>query len=573
MAWQVQPIIIKSRIIRYMIPSNNLSPATRKPEWPEIVIWIVFAAIWFLPLGFRDLIHPDEGRYANLSYAMLHTGDWLTPRLNGILYFEKPAMQYWAGAAAFYVLGVNEFAARFWPALTGFLTVVMVAYTSTVVWSRLAGQLAALVAGSSAWLIGNAHFLNLDMGLTFFLTVTLCGFLLAQQDKQTARGCFIWMMISWAAIAGAILSKGLVGLVIPGAVLFFYSVFSRHWSLWKRMHWVSGVALMLVLAAPWLVAVSLENKGFAHFFFVHEHFERFLTTEHHRAGPIWYFVPLLILGFLPWTSLLPAVAKEGARRDVGQRFQPALFALVWAGFVFVFFSVSGSKLPSYILPMFPAMALILGVAISKYEAVALKKHLIVPIAFWLLVIGAWLFSSKLLSASTNSRYAIIVLLQASAAGGVIALIGYAFAWKALNRNQVLSAMVSVSLVSLIAVTCMLNGHNVYGQTKTSKHIVAAIAGKLDSRAPFFSVRYYDQTLPFYLRKPVILVDYVDEFDFGEHQEPDKWIPTLDGFIVQWNSLPKAYAMMKPDTYQALQGKHISMTVLYQDKDRMVVVKP
>lgn len=151
------------------------------------VLVLALAVLWFGLLGQRSLIHPDEGRYAALALGMMESGDWVTPRLNGLLYFEKPALSYWVGAAAFHVLGVNEFAARLWPALAGFLTLLMVGYTGARLWGRETGLRAAAIAASTSWMVANSHLLTLDMGLTLFLTLVMCSLLLAQRDGIDAK--------------------------------------------------------------------------------------------------------------------------------------------------------------------------------------------------------------------------------------------------------------------------------------------------------------------------------------------------------------------------------------------------
>ncbi|MEF9997366.1 MAG: glycosyltransferase family 39 protein, partial [Burkholderiaceae bacterium] len=247
------------------IPFATLGPA-RIPRSIITIGWLLFALVWFGSLGVRTLITPDEGRYAVLSLNMLQSGDWITPRLNGLLYFEKPALQYWMGAIAFQLFGINEFAARFWPGLAGFLAVGMVSFTGGRLWGQRAGVIAALLMGSMLWVYANSHFLTLDGGLMGFLAVALCAFVLAQRDEAGAAERRRFMWLCWAAMAGATLSKGLVGLVIPGATLALYSLLNWQWGFWKRMHWVSGLAIYLLLAAPWLIAVSLKNPGFAEFF-------------------------------------------------------------------------------------------------------------------------------------------------------------------------------------------------------------------------------------------------------------------------------------------------------------------
>ncbi len=538
-----------------------------------VLFWVLFVVFWFATLGQRALIHPDEGRYAELSLGMLQSGDWVTPRLNGILYFEKPALQYWMGALSFMVFGINEFAARFWPALSGMLSVLAVGLTARRLWPREdGGHYAALVMAGSSWVIVNSHFLTLDAGLMFFLTLTLCSFIWAQQDDASPAERRYGMWLAWAAMAGATLSKGLIGLLIPACTLALYSLINWQWSAWQRMQWAPGLAIFLALAAPWFWLVAQRNPGFAYFFFIHEHFERFLTPVHGREEPFWYFLPILLVGFVPWTSLLPRVLREAWPRRPAATFQVERFLLIWAVFVFAFFSKSNSKLPSYILPMFPALALLLGQTLARATPAELKKHLWVPVLLWALLGCAYPFIDRFASASSP-----LPVMQHFAGhlavGGGIFLACAALAWRFLRKEQTLPAIMLLAAGSLCAVSVSAIGHDAFGRLKSSKGLVEQLSRHLRPDMEIFSVRSYDQTFPFYLGRPVIQVDYRDEFAFGQKAEPDKAIPTVAEFIMRWQSAPHAMAMFNEQTFRELQQQGVAMKPVYRDARRMVVIKP
>jgi 4-amino-4-deoxy-L-arabinose transferase-like glycosyltransferase len=544
---------------------------TATPTRHAWLAWAIFAVVWFITIGHNTLIHPDEGRYATISLGMLQSGDWITPRLDGLLYFEKPALPYWLGALSFRFFGVNEYAARLWPALSGFLSIVLVGLTARRLWGSEAGHLTALVMGSSCWVMANSHFLNLDTGLTFFLTLALCAFLLAQSEDAGLATRRNWMWACWAAMAGATLSKGLIGIVIPGAVLVLYSLLFRQFFFWRRLHLLSGLVLFLALCAPWFVLVSMRNPEFAHFFFVHEHFERFLTTEHRRTGPFWYFIPFLLVGFMPWTTLLAPMVVQGLRREGRSALlQIDRLLLIWTVFVFLFFSASGSKLPSYILPMFPAMALLAGHYLARSRPSQLSRHLILPTLVWAALLALESFVSRW--QSNDVPLAVLRHLAGFTAFGALAfLLGAACAWRFFALERKLAAIIALSLASLVALSLTTIGYAPYAEMKSARDIVHTLHPDADTEV--FSVRYYDQTLPFYLGRSVTLVDYVDEFDLGEKAEPQRWIPTLDGFVSRWQAAPKALAMMASDTYTELKQRGLPMKVVYQDSRRMVVAKP
>ena len=539
--------------------------AGRAQPW-LLLGWLALALVWLGSLATRALITPDEGRYATISLGMLQSGNWITPRLNGLLYFEKPPLQYWGGALSMALLGVSDFSARLWPGLAGLATIALVGHTGRRLWGASTGRLAWLIAAGTTWLVLNSHFLSLDAGLCAALTLALCGFLLAQKAQADGQPRSAWMLAAWLGLALAVLSKGLVGLLIPGAVLVLHSLWRLDFAIWRAMRWGLGSLLFACVTVPWFWVVSLHNPDFAWFFFVHEHFERYLSPSHNREGPWWYFLPFVALGFMPWSSALPWLARV-RRQDFAEG-----FLLIWALFVLLFFSASSSKLPSYILPMFPALALLLARRIEQTSCGTLIRHLWVPSLFWTLGLGAWFGAESLIAADSSPQIA-RELLNGLALAGALFLLAAAVAWRLLRRERKTLAVALVALVHGLGVLITLQAHDGYGLQKSSAELVRLIPEARDPALPVFSVRSYDQTLPFYLQRPVTLVDYRDEFEFGETHEPDRWLPSLEAFTARWLASPRAVAYMEPATHALLLQQGLPMRAVYQDDRRVLVVKP
>ncbi|HEY6864818.1 MAG TPA: phospholipid carrier-dependent glycosyltransferase, partial [Burkholderiales bacterium] len=199
--------------------------------------WVLIAvatAIWFSALGFRTLVKPDEGRYAEIAREMNASGDGITPRLNGIKYFEKPPLQYWATAAAFTIFGENDWTARLWAGLTGFLGVLIAGALAWRLYGRLAGVLTATMLATSVMYFVIGHLNTLDMGTAVFLEAALAAFIFAQSAPPASRAERRWMLAAWVAMALATLSKGLIGLVFPVLTLIAYSIVERDLRPWKR---------------------------------------------------------------------------------------------------------------------------------------------------------------------------------------------------------------------------------------------------------------------------------------------------------------------------------------------------
>jgi 4-amino-4-deoxy-L-arabinose transferase-like glycosyltransferase len=553
----------------------SVSPITRRSA---VALLVVFAVIWFCNLDYRRLVHPDEGRYAEIPREMVATGDWVTPRLDGIKYFEKPALQYWLTAAAYEAFGVHPWTARLWPALAGFLGVLFIGYVGWRVEGPTIGLYSAAVLGSSLWYAGNAHILTLDAGLTLWMGLGLGSFLLAQHaDAPGAR--FGWMLAAWAALALATLTKGLIGIVLPGVAVVAYSLATRDWALWRRLHIVPGAIVFLALAAPWFVVVSLRNPGFFDFFFIHEHFTRFLTAEHHRPGAWWYFVPIVVVGLLPWTllffAMLPRAWRLASRAANG--FSAQRFALVWSAVIFVFFSASGSKLPSYVLPLFPALALVLGWQLATVtEATLARLTLPLVVAAGVLTVALFARYPALVAHIADPRQPAGPLLAYGPwieAGFGVCFVGGVVGWRWLRRGRRTAAVLGIALTSLAGAQIVLSGYDELAESRSSEPILARIVaahGPLRTDVPFYSIRMYDQTLPYYLGRTVVPVDYRDELAFGIDQEPDKTLATLGEWQRRWQSSEQAYAIMQPQEYEKLKQREVPMVELGRDARRVVV---
>jgi 4-amino-4-deoxy-L-arabinose transferase-like glycosyltransferase len=537
------------------------------------LLLFLFFIVWFCNLGYRSLVRPDEGRYAEIAREMALTGDWVTPRLNGIKYFEKPPLQYWMTAAAYKAFGEHEWTARLWAALTGFAGVLLVGFAGARLFGRRAGFYSALALGSSVLYVAIGHMNTLDMGVTFFMTLGLLGFLLAQQGEQRTRESRLWMGLAWAAMGLAFLSKGLIGLVLPGATMAAYALIQRDLTFLKRLGPVSGIAIMLAIALPWIIAVSLANPEFPNFFFIHEHFQRFLTQVHPRAAPWWYFIPILLAGMLPWTPMLGQALITAWKRDSTQAsFRPRRFLLIYAGVIFLFFSTSQSKLASYILSLVPALALLLGEWLA-YARGRKLAWLILPIA--VLAIAGAVASPFLVHLGSNKiPAALYAVLRKWMFAGMLTLfaascLAMLLAW----RERIESAVVALAAGGLLLMQIGMTGHEALSPSLSTSQLAGSIRPLLDPDTPFYSVRTYEHTLPFYIRRTVTLVDYADELEFGLTQEPQLEIPTIEEFEARWRNDRKALAIMGPDTYGTLTGRGLPMRRLYEDARRVIVSKP
>ncbi len=538
-----------------------------------LLLFLALAVLWFGNLDHRKLFHPDEGRYAEIPREMVAAGDWVTPRLNSIKYFEKPPLQYWATAVAYETFGTAQWTSRLWTALSGFLVVLLVYAAGVRLFGAEPGLHAALVLVSSIGFIFSGRFNTLDMGLTLFLTLAVVAFLFAQHERARAGERSFWMHLAWAAAAGAVLSKGLVGAVLPAGALVTYTLLTRDFALWRRLHVVTGSLLFLALTAPWFVQVSLANPEFPHFFFIHEHFERFLTSVHHRVEPWWFFLPVLILGLLPWTTLVPAALAGGWREHAAAGgFRPRRFLLAYAAFILLFFSASSSKLSGYVLPMLPPIALLVGERLASIPASRLRRHLAVP-----MLLGLFLIAAPFAIEAGNIEPIAAALPEALAvwlsAAGLVLVAGACFGIHRAKRGRLRPAVVGIALATLVAGQFIDRGAESLSPARSGYDLAVKIAPLLRPDTPLYSFGMYEQSLPFYLGRTVTLVGSAEEMAFGLSQEPQLWIANPLDFEPRWRSEPGAVAVMRTMYFEMFERMGLPMQVVTRDADRVVVVHP
>jgi len=535
-----------------------------------LLVTVIVAIIWFSLLGYRDLIDPDEGRYAEIPREMVASGDWLTPRLNGFKYFEKPALQYWATAAGFSLFGESNLTARLWPALLGFLGALWAGYLGLRLYGKTAGFYAFVMTVSGLLYVSLGHMLSLDMALSVFVAIGVGSLALAQSRREDPAWLRRWMLVGWASLALAMLTKGLIALVLPAGTVLLYSVWQRDWVLWKHLHIAKGLLLFLLLAAPWFIAVSLANPEFAQFFFIHEHFERYTSEVHDRIEPWWYFIPVFMAGVLPWTavtlqSLYRPLVQAGTRTVTG--FDAERFLLVFTVFVLAFFSLGQSKLASYILPAMPMVAVLAGrqIAAEGYRKADAWSLLLLAVV---LLASAWQaprFASDATPAAMFVAYR-PWFIAASVLLAIAALAGF----RARPTRPVHVA--TIGILVLLAFQLLTWGFQCLSGSRSSRDLAMAIQATVPDGTVVFAVATYPHSLPFYLQHTITLVSKRDEMKMGINLEPERWVATTEEFLDQWQSHEQAIAVFRTKSFDHYR-KHLGpVRVIYSGLRRTAVVK-
>jgi 4-amino-4-deoxy-L-arabinose transferase len=405
--------------------SCSVRRAARARRGAVAALLLLYALIYLLPLGVRPLASPDEVRYGEIPREMLTSGDWISPRFNGVRYFEKPPLGYWLNAASLAVLGETPFALRLPVALaTGFTALIVFALARRFL-TPFSAWLAAGVFLTSFLVAGTGTFAVLDAYLALFLTGALASFYCAIEAEHPSRRRS-FLILCGAACGAAFLSKGFLAFALPTVVAVPYLISQRRWrTLLTSAWWPIAIAAVVVL--PWAVAIQIREPDFWHYFFWVEHIHRFASSDAQRARPFWFYLACLPLAALPWTAALPAAllglrqrrssqpgasaaanalpaaatVERGGRRP-GAEIRFLWFLAAWAGMPFLFLSLAKGKLPTYILPCFPPLAILLAAGLERYLAAPRQR------AFR---IGAGVLAAAFLAAS-----AAVLALQTGAFG-------------------------------------------------------------------------------------------------------------------------------------------------------------
>ncbi len=322
-----------------------------------LAAWL-FSTVWLRPLGM-----PDEGRYVGVAWEMVRSGDWLTPTLNGLPYFHKPPMFYWITAISLSVFGNVEWAARL-ASLLGAMLGAGGVYLLMRRWTpeRLARWYLPVLATTPLF-YGGAQFANHDMLVAGFISLSISLVADAVLSMETGRRWRWQLAGGWVAAALGLLSKGLIGIVLPGGVIFFWLLLSGRWRQMLRVLWWPGPLLFLLVGAPWFVLMQQQFPEFFDYFFIYQHFQRFSQSGFNNPQPIWFYPALLALGVLPWTPWMLARARLDRSNADSLSHESTrsirLLMWIWIVLITVFFSIPSSKLVGYVLPIVPPlMALI-----------------------------------------------------------------------------------------------------------------------------------------------------------------------------------------------------------------------
>ena len=335
-------------------------PVSRWPALAAALICWLTATLWL-----RVLAVPDEGRYVGIAWEMLQSRDWLTPTLDGLPYFHKPPLFYWLTALSLKLFGTTEWAARAAPTLGALLAAGSSYFLINRWMSARIARWSLLILATSPFFYGGAQYANHDMLVAGCITAAIAFAADAILSLQAGRAYRTSLLLAWSAAALGLLTKGLIGIVLPGGVIIVWLLMERRLRLIPRLLWWPAPLLFMLIAAPWFSLMQMTYPGFLHYFFIYQQFQRFATTGFNNTQPFWFYPAVLVLLNLPWTILLYTRFSLARAADPDQLSMRRLL-WIWLTVIVLFFSLPQSKLVGYVLPVLPAIAALLAEGILQH---------------------------------------------------------------------------------------------------------------------------------------------------------------------------------------------------------------
>jgi 4-amino-4-deoxy-L-arabinose transferase-like glycosyltransferase len=332
-----------------------------------VLILLTLCVCYFSHLGALGFVGPDEPRYAWIARDMAETGDWVTPRLYGKPWFEKPPLFYWGAALSFKLLGVSETAARLPSAISALFATLALAWLARRLYGAETARWLLLLLPTTVGMIGFSHAAATDMPFAGMLTMAMVyaavvlGLTRNENTPILPRTPWLALVLFGFFLGLAVLAKGPAAIVLCGGAVFFWAFFTKRWPDAFRLLHPAAMAAFCATALPWYILCARRNPDFLRIFIIEHNFKRYLTPEFQHIQPFWFYAAVLLIALLPWTALAVWSSVAGfVELARARRLSPnTLWFLTWGLFCLIFFSISRSKLPGYILPAIPAMVVLM----------------------------------------------------------------------------------------------------------------------------------------------------------------------------------------------------------------------
>jgi 4-amino-4-deoxy-L-arabinose transferase-like glycosyltransferase len=536
------------------------------------MLWLCFiiGIVSFITLGIPSLFTPDEGRYAEIPREMLASGNFLVPHLNGIIYFEKPPLVYWFTAFFIHIFGYSNWAARAVNGCFSVLGCLSIYYASRSLFNRRCGILATLISSSALLYIAINHMLTTDAGLSFFMTVSLLSFMLGLRSFGMKQNLYFWF--AYIAAGLAFLSKGLIGIVFPMMIIGLWILILNRWYVLKQMKIASGLVLFMLVILPWIILTQRVVPSFFHEFFIVQQFARYATPIEHRAMPLSSYMAVVLFGFFPWTVWIVQTVRYNLPKWALRHHSPdAMFLLIWAGAITLFFACSHSILIPYLLPIIAPLSILTACYIDARWEQALVKNQKISIGLFValcLILSIGLPFTPKFQALSNAHFTYSMIILTSLCFLVTGLLNIYFCCKNKFKHSIISMIILPWIVMnlvWVAAPYIVN-RSIEPLAMDLKPLLQA-----NPNAVVVSFRTYYQDLPYYIQRKILIVDWQDELSYGMGIQPDSknWMIDDDQLWQLWQSSQTVYAIMSQGDYQSQSAYHNLFVIDQTQQDVLV----
>ncbi|VVC75706.1 Undecaprenyl phosphate-alpha-4-amino-4-deoxy-L-arabinose arabinosyl transferase [Aquicella siphonis] len=555
-----------------------------RSNWTTDIFFLTVIVLlcYLLWLGSYPLFTPDEGRYSEVAREMVASGDYVTPRVNGVAFLDKPVLYYWLQAAAIHLFGIREWALRFFPAVFGTFGCILTYACGRRLFDRRTGLLSAIILASAPLYFGGAHYANLDLEVAVLISASLLLFITGVQSEGNARRRLL--LGAYTAAALAFLTKGLIGIAFPAMITCAWIILLSRWRILLNMHLIKGLFLFALIVLPWYVLAQQANPEFLHFFFVTQQVSRFLSAgEFNNPTPFWFYMPIVLAGFYPWTGFLFQSLGDAFQKIRADRHEhlSELYLLLWVAVIFIFFSIPRSKTITYILPIFPALAMLTGRYLSQYWDKARQ-----PVIYWsiaaVLLLGVFI-AGALISLSyyhwMDLRPGFMPYLKTMAG---LYLVGSLISPLLMGREKLFPLFALLAVNSLLVLLTLTVGAKHLNQN-TAKPLITDLQKIIKPQDEVITYFKFYQDVPLYLRRRITIVadwkspriaendNWMRELWYGmPFQNTDDWLIDENQFWTRWNGEKRVFVFVNENYFDQFKLRAPSYYFLGQYHDIMLL---
>lgn len=536
--------------------SCNEPPLLDKPRfWQcqtciDLLVVTGVVVLIFCFYGYPSLFTPDEGRYAEIAREMLASHQYIVPHLNGVIYFEKPPLGYWLTALMLHLFGYSEWSARLIDPMFSLLGVWFTYFACYRLYTRRVAFIAAIVVSTATLYVAMGRMLTLDIGLAFFVNVSLLSFLMGLQclpgRKKTG-----WFWFAYAMAGAAMMYKGWIGLVFPVMIIGLWVLILNQWQQVRHMRIISGLLIFAIIAFPWIIAVAQRHPNFAYYYLFEQQFARYATDIAGRHMSIFSYIGLFLIGLLPWTSYLPqAITRIFKQKQAHQQhYRCDMFLLIWGVTITLFFGFSKSILIPYLLPIIVPFSIV----VARYF-----DHVLTQPFTGGLRISAW--CNLLLNATMIIAFLVLPFCFYSSikqlmlpffTAAILLTFNLVFAIDAFKRNSLKRLIASMVVLAIVWGNAAWVG-GPYINQRSVKPLALTINTLLTEHPDMLVADYgYPQDLPYYIQRKVLIVDWQSELAYGYKHQPSatQWMISTEQFKHLWGTKPHVVVVLGYGDYQ------------------------